>query len=286
MTAAATRKTPTSPGTPGTMDTPPPGDRLPAIDFARLGPPPGSRLLVAGGCGGIGRGLVAGALETGLEVAVMDLPASAERHPAPEGVPYFPLDATVESSVRAAFADLADHWTEFDALVNLIGYANAAIPLAELAAEDWDDVIGGNVRSAFLIAKSAMALLRERRGAMVLASSGLGFRGMRGYGPYTASKAAIVGMTKTLALENAPEVRVNAVAPGAVDTAFQVGGTGRTDDEDGPLRSDLAPLIKANPMGRIGVVDDIVGPILFLCGPAARWMSGQTLHINGGGFTP
>lgn len=271
--------------TPPTND-PPPGDALPAIDFARLGPPPGSRLLVAGGCGGIGRGLVTAALETGLEVAVMDLPASAERHPLPAGVPFFPLDATVETSVQAAFASLADHWMELDALVNLVGYANAAIPLAELAVEGWDDVIAGNVRSAFLIAKSAMALLHERRGAMVLASSGLGFRGMPGYGPYTASKAAVVGMAKTLAFENAPEVRVNAVAPGAIDTAFQVGGTGRVDKEDGPMRSDLAPLIKANPMGRIGVVDDVVGPILFLCGPAARWMSGQTLHINGGGFTP
>ncbi len=276
---AVTTKTPTN-------NDPPPGDTPAAIDFARLGPPPGSRLLVAGGCGGIGRGLVAAALETGLEVAVMDLPASAERHPAPAGVPFFPLDATDESSVQAAFASLADHWTELDALVNLVGYANAAIPLAELATEGWDDVIGGNVRSAFLIAKSAMAGLRARRGAMVLASSGLGFRGMPGYGPYTASKAAVVGMTKTLAFENAPEVRVNAVAPGAIDTAFQVGGTGRVDEDDAPMRSDLAPLIKANPMGRIGVVDDVVGPILFLCGPAARWMSGQTLHINGGGFTP
>ena len=264
----------------------PPAHALPAIDFARLGPTRGSRLLVAGGCGGIGRGLVAAALETGLEVAVMDLPASAERHPAPAGVPFFPLDATVESSVQAAFADLAARWAAPDALVNLIGYANAAIPLADLATEGWDDVIGGNVRSAFLIAKSAMALLRERRGAMVLASSGLGFRGMPGYGPYTASKAAVIGMTKTLAFENAPEVRVNAVAPGAVDTAFQVGGTGRVDEDHAPMRHDLGPLIRANPMGRIGVVDDVVGPILFLCGPAARWMSGQTLHINGGGFTP
>lgn len=264
----------------------PPAEALPAIDFARLGPAPGSRLLVAGGCGGIGRGVVAAAVETGIDVAVMDLPASAEQHPVPGGVPFIPVDATDESSVKAAFANLADHWTEFDSLVNLVGYANDAIPLADLPAEGWDDVIGGNVRSAFLIAKSAMAPLRACRGAMVLTSSGLGFRGMPGYGPYTASKAAVVGMTKTLAFENAPEVRVNAVAPGAVDTAFQVGGTGRVDEEHGSMRHDLAPLIKANPMGRIGVVDDVVGPILFLCGPAARWMSGQTLHINGGGFTP
>ena len=259
---------------------------LPDIDFARLGPPAGSRLLVAGGCGGIGRGVVAEALNTGIEVAVMDRPASAEQHPAPQGVPFIPVDATDETSVRTAFASLADRWPELDALVNLIGYANAAIPLAELETDGWDDVVGGNVRSAFLIAKSAMPLLRGRRGAMVLASSGLGFRGMPGYGPYTASKAAVVGMTKTLAFENAPEVRVNAVAPGAVDTAFQVGGTGRVDENNSPMRHDLTPLLKANPMGRLGVVDDIVGPILFLCGPAARWISGQTLHINGGGFTP
>lgn len=258
---------------------------LPAVDFARLGPPAGSRLLVAGGCGGIGRGLVAAALDTGLEVAVMDLAATAERHQPPGGAAFYPLDATDEVSVQAAFASLTERWDGIDAVVNLIGYANAAIPLTEVEADGWDDVLNGNVRSAFFVAKSAMPLLKARGGAMVLTSSGLGFRGMAGYGPYTASKAAVVGMTKTLAYENAPDVRVNAIAPGAVDTAFLVGGTGRVED-DAPQRSDLAPLIKANPMGRLGVVDDIVGPILFLCGPAGRWLSGQTLHLNGGGFTP
>lgn len=268
-----------------TIDPPAPPTPLSAIDFARLGPPAGSRLLVAGGCGGIGRGLVAAALDTGLEVAVMDLAATAERHEPPSGAAFYPLDATDEVSVHTAFASLTERWDGIDAVVNLIGYANAAIPLTELTADGWDDVLNGNVRSAFFVAKSAMPLLRARRGAMVLTSSGLGFRGMAGYGPYTASKAAVVGMTKTLAYENAPDVRVNAIAPGAVDTAFLVGGTGRVED-DAPQRSDLAPLIKANPMRRLGVVDDIVGPILFLCGPAGRWLSGQTLHLNGGGFTP
>ncbi len=267
--------------TTATLEPPP----LPSIDFARLGPPPGSRLLVVGGCGGIGRGLVAAARGTGIEVAVMDLAATAERYPPPGGASFLPVDATDEASVQAAFASLADRWSGIHAVVNLVGYANAAIPLTELPVEGWDDVLNGNVRSAFFVAKSAMPMLRAHRGAMVLTSSGLGFRGMAGYGPYTASKAAVVGMTKTLAQENAPDVRVNAIAPGAVDTAFLVGGTGRAAD-DASQRSDLAPLIKANPMGRLGVVDDVVGPILFLCGPAARWMSGQTLHINGGGFTP
>ncbi len=260
---------------------------LPGIDFARLGPPAGSRLLVAGGCGGIGRPLVRAALATGLEVVVMDLARSAQRHPTPHGVPFIPLDATQEDSVVSAFDALAERWPAFDALVNLVGYANADIPVTELPTEGWDDVIAGNVRSAFLIAKSAMPLLRRGGGgALVQTSSGLGFRGMPGYGPYTAAKAAVVGMTKTLAFENAPLVRVNAIAPGAVETAFLRGGTGRIDDEDGPERTDLTPLIEAHPMHRVGVTDDIVGPILFLCGPAARWISGQTLHINGGGFTP
>ena len=144
---------------------------LPAVDFARLGPPAGSRLLVAGGCGGIGRGLVAAALDTGLEVAVMDLAATAERHQPPGGAAFYPLDATDEVSVQAAFASLTERWDGIDAVVNLIGYANAAIPLTEVEADGWDDVLNGNVALRLFcreIRDAAVKGTRRRNGAHVL----------------------------------------------------------------------------------------------------------------------
>jgi 3-oxoacyl-[acyl-carrier protein] reductase len=258
------------------------------IDTNRLGPPPGSRMVVAGGCGGIGRGVVKAALDIGVEVIVMDLEVSNQRHPTPNGATFIAVDATDGESVAAAFEELKIHWDTIDSLVNLVGYANDAIPVTEVTSESFDDVIAGNVRSAFLFCQAAMPLLHASgSGSIINTSSGLGFRGMPGYGPYTASKAAVVGMTKAFAAENAPTVRANAIAPGAVDTAFLVGGTGRVEDEDtAGSRSDMAPILAMNPMKRLGVVDDIVAPILFLAGPASRWLSGQTLHLNGGGFTP
>ena len=101
----------------------------------RLGPPAGARLVVTGGCGGIGRALVAAALADGLEVAVFDLPASIERHPPPRGALAVPLDATDEQAVTAAFTGIARRWPALDGLVNLAGFARPRIPLADTRGE-------------------------------------------------------------------------------------------------------------------------------------------------------
>ena len=95
----------------------------------------------------------------------------------------------------------------------------------------------------------------------------------------------MIALTKTFALEHAKRVRVNAVAPGPVDTAFLRGGTGRSD-ENGPLHIDLDVFNKLIPMGRVAVPEDIVGPIMFLLGPNSRYMTGQTLWVNGGAYMP
>ena len=116
-------------------------------------------------------------------------------------------------------------------------------------------------------------------------ASGLAVRSTAGFGPYSAAKAGVLGLTRSLAIESAPRVRVNAIAPTAVDTAFLRGGTGRSD-ERAPSQVDLETYVKAIPLGRVATPEDIVGPILFLLGPAARYMTGQTLHINGGLLTP
>jgi 3-oxoacyl-[acyl-carrier protein] reductase len=106
---------------------------------------------------------------------------------------------------------------------------------------------------------------------------------LRGYGAYSISKAGIVSMTKTLALEAAPHVRVNAVGPSAIDTAFSRGGTG--SDESKPP-TDYAAVAKLVPLGRVGEPEDVVGPIVFLLGPDSRYMTGQVLWITGGLYMP
>jgi 3-oxoacyl-[acyl-carrier protein] reductase len=119
----------------------------------------------------------------------------------------------------------------------------------------------------------------------VLTSSGLSVTADKGTGPYSAAKAAINSLTRTLARENAPTLRVNAVAPGPVETAFLSGGTGRggvAHDKDGWFEKGRAVIEATIPLGHVGQPDEIVGPMLFLLGPASRYMTGQILYVNGG----
>ena len=112
-------------------------------------------------------------------------------------------------------------------------------------------------------------------------SSSLGLRAAEGYGPYATAKAGMLGLVRMLARENAPWLRVNAVAPSAVDTEFLTGGTGR------PQRAahlDVDEYARHVPLGRIARPADVMGPILFLLSPAAGCITGQTLIVNGGLF--
>ena len=113
----------------------------------------------------------------------------------------------------------------------------------------------------------------------------LGHRPRPGYGPYALSKAGIAALTRQLALEMAPDVRVNCVSPTAVDTAFQRGGTGRSD-EKAPDAIDYDAYARAVPLGRIAVPEDVTGPIFFLLSDQAAYITGQVLHVNGGAYTP
>lgn len=249
-----------------------------------LAPPAGSRIAVLGGCGGIGRAVVAACLEAGNEVAVLDLERSLAAFPPPGGVARIALDATDEASVEAAFAGLDAAWGALDGYVGLAGFMTRRTPVAGTSPEAWDELVDGNLRSAFLCARAALPLLlRGRDPALVLVSSGLATRVAPGYGGYAASKAGIVALAKAVAAENAPRLRANCVAPGAVDTEFLTGGTGR---DAARASIDREAYLRTVPMGRLALPADVVGPILFLLGPASCYMTGQVLYVNGGGLTP
>jgi 3-oxoacyl-[acyl-carrier protein] reductase len=259
-----------------------------AMDYSRLAPPAGARVAVVGGCGGIGRALVAACLTNDLQVCVLDLETSYDQSPVPGEVPFYPLDATIETNVEDAFHKLGHKWPGLDVLVNLVGFTDEKRSIEDIVPPDWDELISGNLRSAYLVVRAAIPLMhRTGGGSIINTASGLAAWIRPGYGPYAAAKAGLIAMTKTIALENAPDIRANVVAPGAVDTAFLRGGTGRTDpDADMPPRLDLAAYAKKIPLARIAVPADVVGPILFLAGEASRYMTGQVLWVNGGGYMP
>lgn len=257
-------------------------------DFTRLGPPEGYRLAVTGGCGGIGRHLVETALAIGLKVAVIDLPEPLERHGVPDGVTAIAYDARVDGDAERAFGELAGVWDgEIDGLVHLPGYMTTGKSIEELTMDEIDELLNVNLRSAFPAVRAALPMLRKAGGgSIIFASSGLATLVEQGTGTYSAAKAGLIALAKGLAKENAPDIRVNCIAPGGVDTAFLRGGTGRGGDETNEdffsTSPHMAKILETIPLSRIAVTDDIVGPTLFLLSEKARFMTGQTLYINGG----
>lgn len=239
----------------------------------------GRHIALLGGAGGIGRVLADELSGNGDTVTVLDLPASLDRH----GIAGIDIDVTDEASVAAAFGKIDG---PLDGFVNLAGYNAALTALADMESSYFDEVIQANLRGAFLAGRAAAPLLADAaEGAMVNVASGLASNVRPGYGAYAASKAAVIAMTKTFALELAPKVRVNAVAPGLVDTAFLRGGTGRSEESSQSI-VDLDAYRAITPLDRIAQPSDVTGPIRFLLGPDSSFMTGQVLWINGGGYMP
>jgi 3-oxoacyl-[acyl-carrier protein] reductase len=251
----------------------------------RVVPAPGTRVAVVGGCGGIGRAVVAACREIGLRVAVLDLPQSIERHP-PEANLVLAINAGKAREVRHGFEQVKSAFGAIDVLVFLVGFAlTPPRPTAEIDETQWTEVVHGNLTTAHLVTREALPLLREGSSpSIVTISSGLGVSVLRGFGPYAAAKAGLIALTKTLAIEAAPSVRANAIAPGAILTDFMTGGLGRHDSNGEWF--DPSPYVPQIPLQRMAVVDDVVGPVLFLSSAAAAFITGQTIHVNGGRFMP
>jgi len=177
-------------------------------------------------------------------------------------------DITDEDQVRHVLADL----DRLDALVNSAGIARRA-KVDETDMADFDAVMAVNLRGSFLVSKYALPLMKVRGGSILNLSSGVATTGLRNRAAYTASKGAILSLTRNMALDYAADrVRVNCLCPGFVDT---------------PLLASLpaerrARLTALHPLGRLGEPEDIAHMALFLMSDQASWITGQAIAVDGG----
>jgi 3-oxoacyl-[acyl-carrier protein] reductase len=183
------------------------------------------------------------------------------------------LDVSDAASIDALVADLDARGEMPTILVN-----NAAVTrdtlILRMKPEDWDRVIATNLTAVFRLSKACLKrMLKERRGRIVNLTSIVGLTGNAGQTNYAAAKAGLLGFTKSLAKEVATRgVTVNAVAPGFIDTDMT---RGLSDEQRAALSGQI-------PMARLGTPEDIAAAVAFLCSPAAGYITGETLHVNGG----
>jgi len=184
-----------------------------------------------------------------------------------------PLDLASADSIRSAFAKAAKEFGRIDILVN-----NAAITKDGLAVrmkqQDWDEVLAANLTGAFVATQQVLlGMMRERWGRIINITSVVAEAGNAGQANYVASKAGLIGLTKSLAQEMASRnVTVNAVAPGFIDTDMTAGLPQEWKEK----------LLAAIPLGRLGKPEDVAAAVRFLASEEAGYITGQVLNINGG----
>jgi NAD(P)-dependent dehydrogenase (short-subunit alcohol dehydrogenase family) len=238
----------------------------------------GAVAIVTGAAGGIGRAVVAELRAVGANVVAEDIDPAVEQL-ADDGTATLCADAARADSARAAVALSLERFGRLDVVVNNAGRFLLK-PIVETTDEEWDGLMTTNVRSVFVHCREALPhLIGRGGGAIVNVSSISGVVGLPAQGAYCASKGAIAQITRQLAIEHAADgVRVNAIAPGAVDTAFVDAALAGAPD----LRAARGDIGASHPLGRMASPREIARIMVFLASPASSFMTGAVVMADGG----
>jgi NAD(P)-dependent dehydrogenase (short-subunit alcohol dehydrogenase family) len=244
----------------------------------------GKRVVVSGGASGIGLACAKYVVAEGGSVMIGDVNERdgevAAEALGPAGR-FVRCDVRSERDVEALVAETVKTFGRVDGLVNCAGMLVYG-PLTEISADRWDESFAVNARSVFFACRAAIPELRAAGGgAIVNMSSMAGLRGGSGLTLYSATKAAMIGLTVSLALELAPDrIRVNAVCPGWIDTAFNkpvIDGIGGAEATAQVVR-------QTTPLGRMGTAEEVAALVAYLVSEESAFVTAQALSINGGSY--
>jgi NAD(P)-dependent dehydrogenase (short-subunit alcohol dehydrogenase family) len=237
--------------------------------------------LVTGGNRGIGLAAVRLLAEEGAKVMILarDQAKGESEAGSIPNARFVRGDVTKADDCQRAIEETIQNFGGLDVLVNCAGIIYRNRTVEATTEEEWDATFDVNVKGTFLMCKYAMPALRERKGCIVNLSSYVGLVGFRGTSAYAASKAAIVNLTRSMALDHAREgVRVNAVCPGSVDTEMIHAAWEMYGDVEKARRL----WAEKHPMGRIARPEEVARAILFLAGDEASFITGTALAVDGG----
>ena len=243
----------------------------------------GKTALVTGGTRGIGRGIVERFVEEGADVAFTYVSSPDKANALAEElaksgrkVVAIQSDAGDFNAAQAAVDQAVTELGRLDVLVNNAGITRDQL-LMRMSEEDWDNVIATNLKSVFNMTKAVMrTMLKQRSGSIINMSSVVGVKGNAGQSNYAASKAGIIGFTKSVALElGSRNIRSNSIAPGFIETEM----TGALDEKV------VEEWRQAIPLKRGGTPTDVANACVFLGSDLSAYITGQTLHVCGGMLT-
>lgn len=241
---------------------------------------PGKVAFVTGAASGIGRATAVAFASEGARVAIVDRTEDALRQTADAiraaggEVVTIACDVAIPEQVENAVARTVAAFGRLDIAFNNAGVENKAAPVAEIELAEWDRILDINLRGTFVCMKHEIAqMMRQGGGVVVNTSSGAGVRGVAGGSAYAASKHAIIGLTKSAALDYAKSnIRVNAILPGNIETPMMDRFTG----------GDIQKAIDLEPVGRLGKPEEIAEAVLWMCSDLGAFVTGASISVDGG----